>query len=268
MFTIIWRTIKDRKYSIIVFSAAGVLLLWLYVLLFPAMQEMADDFLKVLEGYPEAFMNMFPITEATFANIENFLAMEQYSLMIPILIIFMLVAMAAVGLAGEVERGTAEILLSRPVSRLKIFFARYLVGIFALIVFIVASTIMIIPLGELHNVDYILENFISISILCFVFGWAVFSIAIMLSAIFSERSRVYMIMGGLMVGMYVLQIIASISEKWENLQYVSFFYYYDYEKALLDNSLDALNIILFIGVAIICTVVGAYLFNKRDVAVQ
>lgn len=267
MFTIFLRTIKDRKYSIIIYSAAGVLLLWLYILMFPSMQEMAGDLMKIMEGYPEAFTNMFPITEASFTSIENFLAMEQYSLMVPILIIFMLVAIAGVALAGEVERGTVEILLSRPVSRIKIFFARYLVGIFSLTVFIVLSTFMIIPLGELHNIDYVLKNFTSISILCFLFGWAIFSMAMFLSALFSERSRVYMIMGGMMVSMYVLQIIASISDKWQNIQYASFFYYYDYEQALLHNSITTLNIAIFTIIAIVFTLGGMYWFKRRDMAV-
>ncbi|MBU0963567.1 ABC transporter permease [Patescibacteria group bacterium] len=268
MFTVFWRTIKDRKYSIIIFSAAGVLLLWLYILMFPSMKEMAGNLINLMEGYPDAFTKMFPITDASFTSIENFLAIEQYSLMVPILIIFMMVAIAAVGLAAEVERGTAEILLSRPISRIKIFFSRYLVGLSSLLVFIIFSTLMIIPLGELHNIDYILINFVSISVLCFIFGWTIFSIAMMLSAIFSERSRVYMIMGGMLVGMYVMQIVSSINEKWENLQYISFFYYYDYNKALLDNSLETTNVLIFVGIAIVCMIVGAYWFNKRDIAVQ
>lgn len=231
------------------------------------MQELADDFLKLLEGYPEAFNNVFPISEASFSSIENFLAIEQYSLMVPMLIIFMLVAIAGSALSAEVERGTAEILLARPISRLKIFFARYSVGIFSLLLFIIFSTFMIIPLGGLHNVEYTLANFTSISILCFIFGWAIFSIAMMLSAIFSEMSKVYMIIGGILVGMYVLLIIAGISDKWQNVQYGSFFYYYDHNQALLHNTIDTFNIFLFISIAIVCTSIAAYRFNKRDVAV-
>lgn len=231
------------------------------------MQELADDLLKLLEGYPAAFTNAFPISEASFSSIENFLALEQYSLMVPMLIIFMLVAIAGSALAAEIEHGTAEILLARPISRLRIFFARYSVGIFSLLLFIIFSTFMIIPLGELHNVDYTLANFTSISILCFVFGWAVFSIAMVLSAIFSEMSKVYMIIGGILVGMYVLLIISGISDKWQNVQYGSFFYYYDHNQALLHNTLDAFNVTLFIVIAVMCTSIAAYRFNKRDIAV-
>ena len=154
MWIIFLRFFKDKKNSIIMFSVFGVILLWLYVLLFPSMQKLGQDMLKLMESYPAAIMDLFPISEASFSTIENFLAVEQYSLMIPMLMIFMTVAIATAALASEIENGTAELLLSRPVSRIKIFLARYLTGLSGLVIFIAASTFMIIPLGALHNVDY------------------------------------------------------------------------------------------------------------------
>ncbi len=268
MLTVFWRLLKDRKNSVMMFSIFGTGMLWLYILMFPSMKKLGQDLMSYMEALPPAVTDLFPISEATFANVENFLAMEHYSLMVPLFIIFMLVAMAAAAFAGEVERGTAEILLSRPISRIKLFFSRYLVGITSLVIFITASTLMIIPLAGLHNVEYSITNFISISILCLIFGWAVYSVAILFSAIFSEKGKVYMVMGGMMVGMYVLQIVASVSEKWDYVQYFSFFYYYDYNKAILENSIDMTNIALFVVVAVVCSIAGAYWFNKRDIAIQ
>ncbi|MFA5134700.1 MAG: ABC transporter permease subunit [Patescibacteria group bacterium] len=266
MKTIFLRTLQDRKYSILIFCISGVLLLWLYILMFPTMQDMGENILSLMESYPPALKDMFPISEASFTKIENFLAMEQYSLMIPVLIIFMVAGIAAAAFSSEIEKGTIEILLSRPVSRISIFFGKYLVGLSALALFIVASTFMIIPLATMHNVDYSIENFLSISLLCFIFGWAVFSIAMLLSVIFSERSKVFMIIGGMMVIMYVMQIVSSVSEKWENAQFFSFFYYYDYENALLNNSLDLTDVLVFAAVAVSCTAFGFYWFNRRDVS--
>lgn len=268
MLAIFFRFFKDKRNSVIIFSCFGVLLLWLYILLFPSMEKLGHDFLKVLENYPAGITDIFPISEASFSSIENFLAIEQYSLMIPMLIIFMLVAMATSALASEIEQGTAEILLARPLSRIKIFISRYLMGISSLIIFIFASTFMIIPLGALHNINYSLINFLSISILCFLFGWAVFSLAMLVSSIFSEKSKVFIVMGSIMIGMYVLQIIASLSDKWNYFQFASFFYYYDYNKALLDQTLNFKNILVFFIVAIVCSIAAGYWFNKRDIAIQ
>jgi len=266
MITLILRTLLDRKNSILMFIGFGVGLLWLYVALFPFFQEMGQEFVKFWESI-EGLGEIFTITNEIFQSIENFLAMEQYAIMIPLLLVFLLLGIAGYGLSGDVENGTAEILLARPISRLSLFFGRYLAGIIVLLLFVAFTSLMIVPFGEMHNLEYSLNNFISISILVFLFGWAIFSIAMMISAIYSEKSKVSMYVGGGILAMYVMKIVATTQEKYDFIQYFSFFYYYDHEAAILQNNLDASNIIVFSAVAIVATAIGAWWYNKRDVAV-
>jgi ABC-type transport system involved in multi-copper enzyme maturation permease subunit len=51
--------------------------------------------------------------------------------------------------------GTVELLIARPVSRLKLFVARYAAGMGILITFTVISVFTIIPLAGLHGVEYL-----------------------------------------------------------------------------------------------------------------
>lgn len=250
----------------LMFIGAGVALLWMYVAMFPFFQELGKDLITFWESI-EGLNEVFSISGEMFDSIENFLAMEQYSIMLPMLLIFLMLGIASKGLSGDIEFGTAEIMLSRPVSRLKLFFSRYLAGIIALVLFVAFTSLMIVPLGEMHNLEYNVDKFISISILLFLFGWAVFSLAMMVSAIASENSKVSMIVGGGLVGMYILQIVASTNEKYDFVQYFSFFYYFDHNAAILQNTIANSNIIVFCVVAIVATVVGAWWYNKRDVAV-
>ena len=267
MFRIFWRTIKDRKISLIIYCISSILLVWMYVAMFPSILDQAESMNQLMESYPEGLLKAFGIEEAIFDTVERFLSMEHFSFIWPIMVMFLMISLAGVSLAGEVEKGTVEILLSRPVSRIKIFFARYLAGIFTLVLFTACSVFAAIPLAELHDIDYVFENYFTASIICFLFGWAIFSIAMMLSAIFSERSKVYMLTGGLLILMYVLNIIAAIKEELEELKYISFFYYYDYIEALVRNNIELLPVVVFTGVAVVCTAIGALWFNKRDIAI-
>ena len=265
---ILLRTIKDRKISLIVYCLAGVLILWMYVAMFPTIRDEAENFNELIKSYPESFMKAFGIDEQiTFDKIENFLSIEHFSLVWPIMVIFMMVSLATFVLAKEVEKGTAEILLSRPVSRVEIFMARYLAGIIILLLFTAISIYSLIPLAELHGVDYMLENYSTLTILGLLFGWAVFSVGMMLSAIFSEKGKVYMVSGMLFVGMYIANVASSLREEVEELKYISFFHYFDYQEALIRNHIDELSIFVFIGVAVVCTCVGLIWFHKRDIAV-
>ena len=251
----------------IVYSLFGIVFLWMFVAMFPSIQSQSQAFTEMIANYPEGFLKAFGISEVDMSTIEGFLSIEQFSIVWPIMAIFLMVSFAGISLSGAIEKGTMEIVLAKPVSRLKIFFGRYVAGLVILIVFTICSILAIIPLCKLYDVDYELGNIISITILGFLFAWAIFSMAMMFSAIFSEKSKTYMTAGGIMVIMYVLNLIASLKDNLADLKYASFFYYFDYTKALMDNSIDGLSYWVFGGTIVICTIIGVVWFWKRDIAV-
>lgn len=267
MLTIILRTIKDRKVSLIIYCLAVIMFVWMYVAMYPTISRDAEDFQKAFDSYPQEIFEVFGIEELSFDTLEKFLAMEHYSIIFPLMLLFFLISIAGGSLAGEIDKGTIENILAKPISRLKLFFSRYLAGVISLLVFTAASVFSAIPLAMLHDVDYQGKGYLYVFALSLLFGWAIFSIAYMFSALFSEKSKVYMFTGGLFLLMYVINIASTLIEKLEDLQYLSFFYYYDYNKALMDAAIDWLPIVVFAGTAIICTAIGAFYYHKRDIAV-
>ncbi|MFC1632582.1 ABC transporter permease subunit [Patescibacteria group bacterium] len=267
MFTIFWRTIKDRKTSLIVYCLGAVLVVWMFIAMFPTIQEQSENFAKLAESYPEGFMAAFGIEQMSFDTIESFLSLEHYSILFPIMIIFLLLGLAGAAIAREVEKGTIENLLSKPISRTKVFFGKYLAGIFALVLFIIFGVFSTALLCEISGIEYVLKAHALVGALSFFFGWAVLSISFMFSTIFSERNKTHMASGMILLGMYLANVAASLLDKISDLKYISLFYYFDYNTALLDSQLELLPIIVLGGVAIICTAIGVVWFNKRDIAV-
>ena len=126
---------------------------------------------------------------------------------------------------------------------------------------------MVAPLAGLHNIEFVFGNYLTIGILCFLFGWAVFSLAMMFSALFSERSKTYMMTGGILIVMYVVNIVATLKDSFDKIKFASFFHYFDSSNALIHNTLNTTSVLVFAGLAIVCTLVGAWWFKKRDIAV-
>lgn len=266
MFPITWRTIKDKRLSLIIFTLATVGMLWVYVGMFPGIQKESQKLTEAFKSYPEAMMKAFNIESLDFSKLENFVAMEQYSIIWPLIVIFLLLAFAGTSLAGEVEKGTVEPLLSRPLSRRNIFFQKYLAGLVVLVGYTGISVFAIWPLAALQHIDFQMANFVSVFWLCLLFGWAVYSLGMLCSVWFSERSRVYGIAGGIVLLMYVLNIIAALKESMGNLKYLSFFHYYDSTAVLVRGDFDTLAIVVFAGFSIIVTALAVWRFQKRDVA--
>jgi ABC-2 type transport system permease protein len=89
----------------------------------------------------------------------------------------------------------------------------------------------------------------------------------MFSSFSSEKGRVSFLTGGILVLMYVLNVLAGLKESLINLRYFSFFYYYNPGNALGDGKLVDWSIVVFAGVIIVSTLVAARYFSRRDIAV-
>jgi len=76
-----------------------------------------------------------------------------------------------------------------------------------------------------------------------------------------------MVMGGILVAMYALNLIASLKENWEELKYLSFFHYFDYGAALIDKVIAWESLVVFVGVIFVSVIAGAIVFLKRDIAI-
>lgn len=266
-FAIFWRTFLDKKYSLLVYTLAAAVFLWMYVALYPTVQQEAEKLNEMMEAYPEAILKVLSVESISFSTLEDFVSMEYFSMIWPLMAIIFVLSFSGFALSREVELGTAEITLSRPVSRMVIYFSRYLTGLFMLVIFTSLSIFCVAPIAEIYNVDYRMENFITAALLSFLFAWAVYSMGTMFSAMFSDKGKVYMAAGGLLILMYVVNVIANFKEAIENIHYASFFYYYNFSESILKNNIDSLNIIVFVSVAVAATAIGAVWFQKRDIAI-
>lgn len=266
MGTVFWRILKDRRSIFLVYLLVNIGLLLMYISLFPSFKNQSAAMAQMIKSYPESFLKAFNFDIANFTTIEGFLSTEQFSFMWPMLLILMTIGFAGTAFAGEIEQGTIELLLSQPISRLKLFLSRYLAGLASLAVFVAVSIFSAIPIIRIYNIAYKGENFVTLAMLAFLFGLAIYSMGMFLSAVFSDKGKVFFITGGILVLMYVLNIVSAIKESLGSLKYASFFYYFNPTKALAHNQIDHWSLLVFLGAAVIFVSAGAIWFVKRDIA--
>lgn len=269
MFSLIRRSLRDRKYQAIIYSVAAVGFLEMYIALFPTLQKQAQQMSKLMDAYPDSFFAAFGIDKSTltFNSLGPYLGMEQFNFIWTIMAIILAIGFANYALANEIERGTIEIMLAQPVSRFQMFFARYLTGLINILIFSAISILAIFPLAAMHGITVQAKGVWVIFALSLLFVWAIYGISFLGSAIFSDKGKATFLAAGTLILMYVINIVAGLEDKLKNLKYFSFFHYYNPTIAMDKAQFVDWAIIVFAGVAILSTLVAALWFSRRDVAV-
>ena len=263
------RMLLDKYKSLVAYSLAAIAFLEMYVVLFPVVHERSGQFDQVLKTFPpEIFkaMNIDP-SSLSFASLQSYLSSEYMSFLWPILAIIFAVSLANYIIVGEVDKGTIETLASLPASRRRVFIERYLAGILMLAVFCFATLFSAIPLAILHSTDYVLANYFTTAVGSFLFIWAVFSLATLFSAIFSEKGKASMASGAVLILMYVLNIIANLNHDLQDLRYFSAFNYFRGSDLIANNIYPEYAFVALGGFAIVATIVALGWFEKRDLSV-
>lgn len=267
MRAIIIREVKDRRFSLLAYCAIVLMLLLLYIGLFPSIKASMDQFQKLYETYPKGFYNALGIENININTIENYLAIEMYSIMWPILALLLSASLAGNAIAGQIERGVMGFYLALPIHRIRLFFAKYAAGLIGVAIFILISVIGVLPLTAVFGSPVSATAMLKLSLLSLLFMWAVFAAAMFLSALFNERSKVYMFVGGGLVVMYAANVVAGLKQSLSWLGDYSIFHYYNAQNVLSHPGLPRSSIIVFTAAIVLFTAAGAIAFQRKDVAV-
>lgn len=269
MWPLIVRTIKDSRFTILGYALIGVLLIWLYVALFPSVQEQAAELNKVLEQFPDTFLKAFNVGDAAMilSDLESFLASRHYGLMWPLMVIILAIGLASNAIANEIEKGRIEYLLSQPLSRNSYFMAKYISGVVILATFTIFSIYCIIPFAEMYGIAYDTNAYHVVSLMGFLFGLSVFSLAVFFSSLFSEKGKVSLAMTVIMIASYTANLVAALTPDLENLKYLSVFHYFDANVAMVDQVVNGTGALVFLTITVLSLLAGLITFNRRDIAV-
>jgi ABC-2 type transport system permease protein len=261
-----WRMLRDKYKSLAIFSLSSVVFLEMYVALYPSMRDQSDSMDQLLQTMPpEVFkaINIDP-SAVSFSTLEAFLSMEFLSFLWPILAVIFAISLASYIVVNEIDKGTVETLASLPATRLKIFVERYLAGLVLAIGFTGFSMLSPMLLATIHGIDFVAVNYWTTFLGASVFIWAVFSLALLFSALMSDKARSTMLASGVLILMYVLNIISNLNDDFKNLQYVSFFHYFNGMDLMSKNTMDAALVPVLGVTAIVLSFAALWVFRRRD----
>jgi ABC-2 type transport system permease protein len=251
--------LSDRRRSVLAWGVPLGLFSAFIVAIFPSVEESIS---KAVQGYPAGLKEAFGIGE--LANVEQYLHAEMLSLIVPLALGYLAVRAIASGLTGAAESGRLDVLLSAPVSRARLVAAGFLAtGVELAAVLVVTGALTGVGsllAGSGLDAGRAAAGFADVWPLALLFaGFGV------IAAGFSLRTSVVTgSVAGLLVAMYVIDLIGRLDTGLSGLRYVSVFKYYG---NAIEDGIDPLAFGGVLAVAALLATAGALLFDRRDVSV-
>ena len=255
--------LKAYRKSTIIWTCSLVLIVILFLSMFPAISKDAADFKKLMEGYPEALRKAIGISIDSFFNILGF-----YSYIF--IYIGLCGSIQAMNLgtsiiSKEVRDKTADFLLTKPVTRSQIMTAKLLAVLTSLVitnvVYLAAAFLMA---TAVKTEDFSLKIFFMISITLFFVQLIFMVLGVIISVMLPKIKSVLPITLGTVFGFFMVGMLSStVGDKAS--RFLIPFKYYD-TAYIIKNSSYEVSFIIVEMIFIIVTIFASYLiYDKKDV---
>jgi beta-exotoxin I transport system permease protein len=246
----------ERRYSLLSWGLPIGLWSAFVVAIFPSVEEALS---KAIRNYPSALKEAFGISE--LSTVEQYLHAEMLSLIVPLVVGYLAVRAVASGLSGAAESGRLDVLLSAPLSRRVLVAAGFVAAAVelaaVLAVALALTAIASLLFGAGLNFSAALAGFANVWPLALVFA----GLGIVVTGWSLRTSIVTGSVAGVLVAMYVADLIGRLDPSLDGIRYASVFRYYG---NAIENGIEPLAFVGVTAVAVSLAALGAALIERRD----
>ncbi|TXH30462.1 MAG: hypothetical protein E6Q91_05145 [Actinobacteria bacterium] len=261
--TLTLRTLRDRWRSTFGWGLGLVLIGIMQLAVYPSVATSSEGMQAFVDQWPEALQEAFGLDAYTTGA--GFLNAEMFSMMIPLVLIAIATTAAAAATAGEEERGTADLLLSLPVSRGRVMAAKVLAGVIAVVLVAAATWLAIAvgaPLVDLEiGAGELAAGFVMTTLLGLFFG----AVTLLVGAATGKRTVALGVGVGLALAAFLLNALAPMADWLEPWQDASPFQWALGNEPLL-NGIDWPMAALLLGLSIALVVITDFVYHRHDIA--
>ena len=256
------RELKVNLKSFLIWTAILIGLLVIVFAIYPTISINASKMDELIQFFPKEVLKIFHMDLISLSSSMGWLLSEGYLFMT----LFGSCYAAYLGstiLLKEENDKTIEFLLTKPISRRQVFFAKVFAGLIYLFFFSVLLAITN-GIGLLYNHDFQVQQWFSLTIGSFLLHVFFFFLTLFLSQFFRKTSKAIGICFGTVVGSYFLQVISRLSNQVEFLKYFSPFEYVD-SKTIIENGFLSIPHIIVLSIGFLVVLFYTeYLYQKKE----
>ena len=264
---IVRKTFRDALPLLVILTTAAILIEFLFVVFFREFSQDLPEILlnfKFVRGIVRALAGadlLGEINPTTLASIGL-----AHSLLHALCWTLLLTICTRVTV-GEIDRGTAALLLTLPVSRAAVYVSTSLVWLTCAAI-ISGASLCGIWLGDLlltlpERID--LHRLALVVVNLFFLNAAIGSVAALVSSLLSRRGAAVGIVLGLLLASFLLGFLAQAWTVAERISFLGLLYYYQPLPIVRNGAIPPAALITLAAIAAVAWSLGLWQFRRRDI---
>jgi putative exporter of polyketide antibiotics len=231
---------------------------------YPTILENAERFEEMLSVYPKELMAAFGIT-GSLGDPGVFLNSYVFQFLWPLVAAIMAIALAT-RVAADADRGFLELPLSTPLPRVR-YLASAVAGQVVSLTLLSMATIGAIWAVDLTiEPDFAMDRLALAGVHALAMGLAIAGPSTLLAVLLLDRGRAAGLAAGILVVMYLANVIAKLSPDLGWVGYLSLFDSFDLQPLIGTGVYPLGDSVLFLCVAVVGYALALVVFQRRDLA--
>lgn len=257
LLAVVRRGLRDQRRAPLTWGGGLGAMTALIAAIWPSIQGSVDELMK---SYPEGLKTAFGIQDMN--TVEKYVDAEMFSLIIPLAVAFFAVRCITNAIAGAEDRDHLDTLLTLPLSRRVLVAGSFVVTAVATAAILAVIWALTWVSGTIAGTGIsariMLDGVVNVWPLAMAFA----GLAMLAAGVLHRPAPVTAVATGTLIAMYVIDLVGKLSDTIAPLRVVSAFSYYG---SAIQHGLDATHVLGLIAAGLLAAVIGALLFERRDV---
>lgn len=263
--SLVRKTLRDYRRSILGWGLGLAALTLMQLAVYPSVHSQGAKMRDLVNSYPSAFKAMFGMEGVDFTSGPGYLSTETFSLLAPLMLIGLGIALGTGAIAGEEERGTLELLMANPVSRTRVLAAKALGSLSALVAAAVMLYLATLVGAAAFDMSVSPGMLAEATCAVLVLACACSGVTLLAGAATGKRGVAIAAGAGFAVISYFIDSLAEMTTIVKPWRVVSIFHQASATGALR-NALGIAGPAATAAFAVACFLAAVYLFARRDIA--
>lgn len=229
---------------------------------YPSIRDSRADWSEAIDQFPEAFQKIFRMTDYTSEI--GYLSTELFALTIPLLFIGMGASWGSRATAEDEEAGTADILLSLPVSRSSVIITRLFTMITAQLALAGVLFATLAVGTRVLNLGIPLHRYMEASIVMTLIGTIFGVFALVFGALTGHKGAALGYSIGFAIALFVLYSLAPLVEAFDSVLRFNPLQWTIGSQSLAEG-IDVPYTLLAFALIGIASAIATVLFERRDI---